>query len=80
MKQITILYFGQLRQAAGLAEDQVQSAATTPRELLAEQATMRGFSYHESSLRFARNEAFCPADATLADGDTIAFMPPMAGG
>lgn len=80
MINVTILYFGQLRQAAATGEEQVRTPARTPGDLIEERAQLLGFAYHASTVRFARNESFCAADAPLADGDTVAFMPPMAGG
>ncbi len=80
MINVTILYFGQLRQAAATGEEQVQTLSRTPSALIEERSRQLGFAYQPSTLRFARNESFCAADEPLADGDTIAFMPPMAGG
>lgn len=31
-------------------------------------------------IRVARNETYCPLDATLSDGDTLALIPPVSGG
>jgi len=34
----------------------------------------------ESNLMCARNEDLCKLDEPLADGDTVAFFPPVTGG
>ena len=80
MKQITILYFGLLREAAGCAEEHVSTEVTTAGELFDERAAIHGIQTAVENLKVARNEVFCSFNETLADGDVIAFMPPMAGG
>ena len=80
MSQVTILYFGRLREDAGTHQEEVSTAASTIADLIRERAQTLDFPYKIQSLRFARNEALCPADESIHDGDTIAFMPPMAGG
>ena len=80
MIQITILYFGQLRQNAGIARESVSTEAATLAELWEDRSKALGFTFSRKSLRFARNEDLCDPDSRIQNGDTIAFMPPMAGG
>lgn len=80
MKRIEILYFGLLKQAAGCANESVQTDAQTALELYRERASTLAFDYPEASAKFALNESFCQPEAALDDGDTLAIMPPMAGG
>ncbi len=75
MKNITILYFAALREATG--KDQ-ETYATTAAELYAE--LQQRYAFPAVPLRVAQNHVFCDWHATLADQDTIAFIPPVAGG
>ena len=65
MKTIRLLYFAQLADQRGTAED-----------LHAELA----IDYPLAELRVAVNHAFADATSPLHDGDTVAFLVPFAGG
>ncbi|WP_221773436.1 MoaD/ThiS family protein [Ruficoccus amylovorans] len=80
MKQIKILYFGQLRQARGLAEETVNTPAETLAELFTLQSASHGLTLASRHLKMARNDEFCPPAEALCDGDTVAFLPPVCGG
>lgn len=77
---ITVLYFGSLREQRGLAEERIETRATNVSELFAELSAGHAFSFQLDQLRAAINEDFCEPTAELADNDTLALMPPMAGG
>lgn len=79
-KRIHIQYFAILREQAGLSEQQVQSEAATPAQLYRELACLHGFDLPSERLRAVVNEEFVAWDATLADGDRVVFIPPVAGG
>lgn len=80
MKQVTILYFGLLREAAGCTEETVETDAASVQALFLERAGVHGIDIADVQLKFARNEVFCSPDEPVSNGDTIACMPPMAGG
>ena len=80
--RLNILFFGQLKDIAGRSEDSVDLpegsrvddvfqhyASALPR--------MRELA---GSIVVARNQQFTPASQPLADGDEIAFLPPVSGG
>jgi sulfur-carrier protein len=76
-----LLFFGRLRDAVGasildvdLPED-IRDTRTL-RAWLAEQLPALG----DPSVRIAINAELQPADAPIAEGDEIAFLPPMSGG
>jgi molybdopterin converting factor subunit 1 len=77
---IHIAYFALLREQAGRSEETLETAATTPSELFAEIANRHGLNMPTASLRVAINESFADWSSPLADGDTVAFLPPVAGG
>ncbi len=77
---IRIQYFAALREAAGVPEECVQTAATTAGELYEEAARRHGFPFPRSSLRVALNDRIEPWSAELHDGDRVVFLAPFAGG
>ena len=80
--QVRVLLFGSLREAAGAKELAVELPARATvialRELLT--ASQPGFEALAGRLRVAVNREFAAADALLADGDEVAFLPPVSGG
>ena len=78
MKNITILYFAALREAVGKDQETCATAAHTVAELYAE--LQQRYPLPAVPLRAARNHVFCDWHEALADQDTIAFIPPVAGG
>ncbi|NUM52948.1 MAG: MoaD/ThiS family protein [Candidatus Hydrogenedentes bacterium] len=80
MKSIGILYFAMLREQRGLAEEQVQTAARTPRDLYAGLQAAHSFTLEPSRLRVIINDEFADWDVPLTDGDRVVFVPPVAGG
>ena len=80
MKTIHVQYFALLREQRGLDREAVQTVAPTPRALYAELQQRHQFSLHPDRLRVACNESFVEWEASLNDGDTVVFIPPVAGG
>jgi molybdopterin converting factor subunit 1 len=81
--KLTVLYFAAVRDLVGKDEELVDAPASV--------TTVEALSAHLSSLhpelggrlgyvRFARNEEFAQPSDRLAEGDTIALIPPVAGG
>ena len=79
-RPITLQYFALLREQAGRPTDSLDSAARTPRELYGEVQTRYGFTLPVEMLRVAINGEFGDWDQPLAAGDTVVFIPPVAGG
>ncbi|MFT5127054.1 MAG: molybdopterin converting factor subunit 1 [Rhodothermales bacterium] len=78
--QIHIAYFAILREQAGVSEETRETDAQTPAALFAEIANAHHLHAPKESLRVAVNESFAEWDRPLQDGDTVAFLPPVAGG
>ncbi len=76
----TMLYFASLRDAAGCDSERIASGARDPRSLYGEIAARYRFTFVMEHLRVAVNGEFAPWDQALADGDEIAFLPPVSGG
>ncbi len=79
-KTLRIEYYAALRDASGVREEALQTAATTAAELYAEVARRHGLPLDRSSLGVAVNHAMAGWTAEIHDGDTVAFLPPFAGG
>ena len=75
-----VLYFASLRDAAGCDAEQVSAAVADARELYAQLRRKHAFALDAERLRVAINGEFAAWDRALADGDEIAFLPPVSGG
>lgn len=80
MKTVRVQYYAILREQRGLAEERVSTPAATARELYEELRRRHGFSLPVDRLRVSVNDEFAPWTAALREGDTLAFLPPVAGG
>jgi molybdenum cofactor guanylyltransferase len=79
-RQLKVRYYALLREQAGRSEEAVTTGARTPRELYAELAQRYRFSLAPEMLRVAINAEFAEWSAPLAAGDSVVFIPPVAGG
>jgi len=80
MKQVRLQYFALLRDQRGAAEETLATDATTAGELYERLRAQHGFTLGPAHIRAARNGKFAPWDAPLCEGDTVVFIPPVAGG
>ena len=79
-RRLTVRFFALLREQAGCRELTLDTAAPTPAALYAELMQTRGLAVPPAILTFAVNERYVPANAPLAAGDRVTFIPPVAGG
>lgn len=82
-RPVTLLYFAAIRDAVGLAEEQLElpEAVATVSELSTFLEGARpALAGRLSSVRFAVNEVFASGDAGVAPGDVVALIPPVSGG
>lgn len=82
---ITVLYFAGLREALGCAQEDlaVPVGVVTLNDLrtyLASRGQPWPALLETRNLRMAQNQAMASAESVLADGDEIAFFPPVTGG
>ncbi len=80
MTVVTLQYYAQLREQAGTSGEQITTSASSLRELYEELRVRRGFALSADTLKVAVNAQFSAWDRPLRDGDTIVFIPPVAGG
>jgi molybdopterin converting factor subunit 1 len=79
-RRLTVKFFALLREQAGCRELTLETSATSPAELYAELSRRHGLQVPAEILSFAINERYAAADAILASGDRVTFIPPVAGG
>jgi molybdopterin converting factor subunit 1 len=80
--RVRLLYFATFRDVAGRDEEERQLAEGTRvgqlwRDLVGE---MPGLARTGSPPPAAVNQEYCRPETVLADGDEVAFLPPVAGG
>ena len=78
--RIKILYFAQLADLAGKAEEVREFSSNTAMELYKQLAQEYQLPHKFSQLQVAINHELCAHKKELNDGDSIAFLPPMTGG
>ena len=78
--RIKILYFAQLADLAGKAEEVREFSSITVIELYKQLAQEYQLPHKFSQLQVAINHELCAHKKELNDGDSIAFLPPMTGG
>jgi molybdopterin synthase sulfur carrier subunit len=83
---ITVLYFARLRESLGQSSERIALPATV-RDLegLRTLLVARGGAWkdalaHDRRVRAAVNQAMARGDSPIADGDEVAFFPPVTGG
>jgi molybdopterin synthase sulfur carrier subunit len=83
---VTVLYFASLRESLGKSSEQIALPATV-RDLEGLRALLvaRGGAWGQvlapsTPVRAAVNQSMAVGDTALADGDEVAFFPPVTGG
>lgn len=77
---VQVLYFAGLKEAAGMAGEQVCSDAADLRGLYAMLRRRHGFAWGTDALRVAVDGEFAQWDDALRDASEVAFIPPVSGG
>jgi molybdopterin converting factor subunit 1 len=78
--KLKVQYFALLREQAGRSEEQVDSGAVTPAALFEELRQRHPFTLAPTQLKVAINGEFGAWNQALAEGDSVVFIPPVAGG
>jgi molybdopterin synthase sulfur carrier subunit len=82
--KLTVRYFASVRENIGTGQETVETSAANLAGLR-DELIARGEHYAASlargkSVRLALNQVMRQEDAALADGDEVAFFPPVTGG
>lgn len=79
--RITVLYFASLADKAQQGQQQLDLEDNLSlSELYAQLKQQHGFELDTAKVRVAINDEFASWDDVINEGDTIAFIPPVAGG
>ncbi|HTS78508.1 MAG TPA: molybdopterin converting factor subunit 1 [Bryobacteraceae bacterium] len=80
--RVHVLFFGVIREIVGLREDTIEVAPGARVESVLECYSNRHPRLREilPSVVIALNQQFAHPTATVADGDEVAFLPPVSGG
>lgn len=79
MPRVRVQYFAVLREHAGRESEEVDMRGSTARELFQELDERYRFP-RLASLKVAINDEFRDWDSRIAEGDSVVFIPPVAGG
>ena len=77
---VEVLYFASLRDAAGVASEQVELVDGDLAALYARLQARHGFALPQERLRVAVDGAFAHWNDPLRHGSSVAFIPPVSGG
>lgn len=77
---IEILYFALLKEQSGLSSESLSRTYATPADAYKALQKKHGFTLDPNSLKVAVNDEFAAWDTPLKSGDSLAFIPPVAGG
>jgi molybdopterin converting factor subunit 1 len=80
--RIKVLFFGRLKEIAGLSEESLELHRPANIETLFAQYTTRypQLTQYRSSVVASCNQEFAAWNTTLHSGDEVAFLPPVSGG
>jgi molybdopterin-guanine dinucleotide biosynthesis protein A len=79
-REIRVQYFALLREQARCAHETLVTRADTPRALFAELTARHAFTLGPDMLKVAVNSEFADWARPLNAGDSVVFIPPVAGG
>jgi len=79
-RRVTVQYFAVLRERRGMSEEDVWTSAQTAAEIYDELDARHGFDLDRERLKLVVNEEFAEWSQPIDEGDTIVFIPPVAGG
>jgi molybdenum cofactor guanylyltransferase len=79
-RTLRVQYYAILREQAGRSEETLDTTAATPAELYEELRRRHPFQLNPAQLKVALNNDFSDWQTPLRHGDTVVFIPPVAGG
>jgi molybdopterin-guanine dinucleotide biosynthesis protein A len=79
-KLVRLRYHAMLREQIGHSEEMLETSAGTPGALYDELSSRHGFRLQKHLVRVAVNNEVTAWDVPLKSGDTVSFIPPVAGG
>ena len=80
LKTIHVQYYALLREQRGVNEERLETSANTAIQLYDELQREYKFRLPTNILKVAINDEFAGWNTAIKSGDTIIFIPPVAGG
>lgn len=80
MKTLKLQYFAAMRDFTGSTEEMLQTTAVTPEDVWIELVERYQVNLKKNSLKVVVNDEFADWTTTLDDGDSLVYLPPVAGG
>ena len=80
VKKVHIYYYAVLREQRGLNQETLETKAVTAQDLYEELKSKFHFKFPSNLLKIAINNEFVDWATPLKSGDSIVFIPPVAGG
>jgi len=80
VKNITVTYFAQLRELTGTGSESIETDSETPAGLFEEIRAKHNIPLKRKGMMVAVNGDFTDWTHSLADGEEVVFIPPVAGG
>ena len=80
---IRVLFFAQVKELVGTGSLELEGTFSTAEEIrshLATQGDKWSLALESGKLLVAINQTISPLTSTVADGDEVAFFPPVTGG
>jgi molybdopterin-guanine dinucleotide biosynthesis protein A len=78
--RLKVQYYALMREQAGRSEETLETSAATPADLYRELVARYGFTLARDQLKVAVNSEFTDWSRKLIVGDSVVFIPPVAGG
>lgn len=79
--KVKVLYFAKLREMVGKSQEEIEiSSPLTLSELYQKIQSNHGRLLDPSILAYAVNEEYVDASSVLRGGESVSFIPPVAGG
>ncbi|MCA9408070.1 MAG: MoaD/ThiS family protein [Candidatus Omnitrophica bacterium] len=79
-KRIHIQYYAFFRELCGRSEEILETSAQSPSEIFKQFQRRYPSSLSQQDIKVAVNDEFVSWSTVLQDGDSVAFIPPVAGG
>jgi len=79
-RTVYVHYYAVLREESGISNETVHTEAVTTHDLFEELNARHHFSLNPEQLKVVLNAEFKNWESKINQGDTIVFLPPVAGG
>lgn len=80
VRKIRVDYYAILREERGCSSEEVDTSAASALDLFTELKKRHGFSIGHEQMKVVINEEFTDWSKAISAGDTVVFVPPVAGG